>query len=130
MSLAPIRTPQRVSSTASTIERRDASQPTTARRGVPSGEGETSAWISQSTGRVPSMPAKTADPAASRSRWSRKSAEGFATSLRPSDLAVLGHVADEDDGGAGFLRKACQGLRRGADLRDGAGRRIDAIGPQ
>ena len=40
-----------------------ASQPTTARRGVPSGEGATSAWISTSTGRVPSMPAKTAAPA-------------------------------------------------------------------
>ena len=36
------------------------SQPTTARRGVPSEDGATSAWISTSSGRVPSIPAKTA----------------------------------------------------------------------
>ena len=38
------------------------SQPTTARRGVPSADGATSAWISTRIGRVPSMPANTAVP--------------------------------------------------------------------
>ena len=44
------------------MESRVVSQPTTARRGVPSGEGATSACTSTSSGRVPSMPAKTAAP--------------------------------------------------------------------
>ena len=123
------------------------------------------------------MPANTAEPAASRSRWSRNRAEGLATSLqaqrrhlehadlvgraiavldaaqdaegvagvaleiehgvdhvlddaRAGDLAVLGDVADQHHGGAGFLGKARQRLRRGAHLGDGAGRGIDAVGPQ
>ncbi len=41
---------------------------------------------------------------------------------RAGDLAVLGDVADQDDGGAGFLGEADQRLRRGAHLRDRAGR--------
>ncbi|MNV97270.1 hypothetical protein D3C71_1923710 [compost metagenome] len=86
MSLAPILTPQRVSSTARIIERREVSQPTTARRGVPSGEGATSAWISMRIGRVPSMPANTAEPAAPSSRWSRNKAEGLATCSSPSSV--------------------------------------------
>ncbi len=53
------------------------SQPTTARRGVPSDDGATSAWISTSTGRVPSMPAKTAAPGAFAWRSPRKSSDGF-----------------------------------------------------
>ena len=64
--VADARRRQRASSTARIIARRLASQPTTARRGVPSGEGETSAWISTSSGRVPSMPAKTAEPGVGR----------------------------------------------------------------
>ena len=67
---------------------RAASQPTTARRGVPSGEGATSAWISTSTGRVPSMPAKTAAPGALAWRSPRNSSDGLATSRRPlSDIS-------------------------------------------
>ena len=46
------------------MDRRLGSQPTTARRGVPSEVGATSAWISTSSGRVPSMPANTAVPGA------------------------------------------------------------------
>ena len=79
----PSRRPPWASSTASTIESRLGSQPTTARRGVPSEVGATSAWISTSTGRVPSMPAKTAVPAVARSRPARNSSEGFGTSRRP-----------------------------------------------
>ena len=60
-----------------------ASQPTTARRGVPSDEGATSAWISTSTGRVPSMPANTAAPGALALRSPRNSSDGLATSRRP-----------------------------------------------
>ena len=49
---------------------------------------------------------------------------------RAGDLAVLGDVADEDDGGAGLLGVADQRLRRGAHLRHGAGRGIGEVGPQ
>ena len=46
------------------LAERFGSQPTTARRGMPSEEGATSAWISTRSGRVPSIPAKTAVPGA------------------------------------------------------------------
>ena len=49
---------------------------------------------------------------------------------RPGDLAFLGDVADEHDRGAGGFGVADDGLRRGAHLRDGAGRRIGKVGPQ
>ena len=70
------------------MARRPASQPTTARRGVASGEDETSAWISTSSGRVPSRPAKTAAPATLPRRSARNRAEGLATSMSPaSDIS-------------------------------------------
>ena len=49
---------------------------------------------------------------------------------RAGDLAVLRHVADEDDGGAGLLGVADQRLGGGAHLGDGAGRQLHAVGPQ
>jgi hypothetical protein len=52
--------PQRASSTARIIASRPESQPTTARRGVaPLARRTVSAWISTSTGRVPSSAGKT-----------------------------------------------------------------------
>ena len=125
---------------------------------MPSEVGATSAWISTSSGRVPSMPANTAVPGEPRSRSDRNSSDGLATSRRPDaghlehadlvgraeavlhraqdaelvrafalerehrvdhvldharagDLAVLGDVADQDDGGAGALGEADQRLR-------------------
>ena len=60
--------PHRASSTANSIDNRLASQPTTARRGMPRADGAASAWISTSNGRVPSMPANTADPRAAQGR--------------------------------------------------------------
>ena len=75
--------PQRVSSTASSMARRAPSQPTTVRRGVPSGLGPTSAWISISSGREPSIPANTAAPDTPASRSARNRAEGLGTSTRP-----------------------------------------------
>src|SRR5215208_2564798 len=65
------------------MESRLGSQPTTARRGVPSEVGATSACISTSRGRLPSMPAKTAVPGLPRSRSERKSSDGLAISLKP-----------------------------------------------
>src|SRR3954449_2677032 len=79
-------TPQWDSSTASTIESRLGSQPTTARRGVPSEVGATSACNSTSTGRVPSIPANTAVPGLPRSRSDRNSSDGFDTSRRPKPV--------------------------------------------
>ena len=69
-----------------TMESRAGSQPTTARRGVPSAVGATSACTSTSTGRVPSMPAKTAAPGAEASRPDRNRAEGLVTSQRPAPV--------------------------------------------
>src|SRR5499426_1893171 len=63
-SCVPSLTPQCASSTARTMDSRFWSQPTTARRGVPSEVGATRAWISTSSGRVPSIPANTAQPGA------------------------------------------------------------------
>ncbi len=48
---------------------------------------------------------------------------------RAGDLAVLGDVADQDDGGAGFLRKPNERLRGRPHLRHRAGRRFDRVGP-
>ena len=62
------------------------SQPTTARRGVPSEVGATSACNSTSTGRVPSMPANTAVPGLPRSRSERNNSEGLETSRRPKPV--------------------------------------------
>ena len=49
---------------------------------------------------------------------------------RPGDLAVLGDVADEDDGGAAALGESDELVGRGADLGDRAGGAVDAVGPQ
>ena len=62
MSLPASARPQRASSTAMIMARRPESQPTTARRGVARAEGAIRDWISTSSGRVPSMPAKTQAP--------------------------------------------------------------------
>ena len=48
---------------------------------------------------------------------------------RAGDLAVLGDVADQDDGRARALGEADQRLRAGAHLGDGAGRGLDHVGP-
>ena len=152
------------------------SQPTTARRGVPSEEGATSAWISTSSGRVPSMPANTQAP----ETWPRRSPEeqgrgvgdlrqaavghlehadlvGRAEAVldgaqdaelvaalalevehgvdhvlehaRAGDGAVLGDVADQQDGDAAALGERDQRLRRGAHLGDRAGRAVDRVEP-
>jgi hypothetical protein len=53
---------------------------------VPSEEGATSAWISTSSGRVPSMPANTAVPGWPRSRSDRNSSDGLTISRRPSPV--------------------------------------------
>ena len=45
------------------------------------------------------------------------------------DLAVLGDMADQDDGGAGLLGEANERLRRGAHLRHRAGRGFHRVGP-
>ena len=82
--------PQRASSTAISMASRLASQPTTARRGVPRPDGATSAWISTSRGRVPSTPANTAAPGLVRSR-------------SPKQLGRVGHL---DEAGAGHLEDA------------------------
>ena len=48
---------------------------------------------------------------------------------RSCDLAVLGDMADQNDGGAGTLGKTDERLRRAAHLRDRAGRGFDRVGP-
>ncbi len=64
------------------------SQPTVVRRGVPSGEGETSACTSISSGLVPSMPAKTAVPGVGRSSEPMNRRDGLVTSASPpSDIS-------------------------------------------
>ena len=55
---------QRFSSTASSSATRPRSSPIVVRRGIASAERETSAWISTSTGRLPSSVASTAEPGA------------------------------------------------------------------
>ena len=75
------------------MARRPASQPTTVRRAVPSGGGATSAWISTRSGRVPSTPAKTAEPEVRGARARRgRGRRGSATSARPR----AGHLEDAD----------------------------------
>ena len=78
--------PQRVSSTASSIESRPWSQPTTCRLGLPPALGESRHWISTSTGRVPSIPAKTALPETLPRLSARNSADGLATSTSPCSV--------------------------------------------
>ena len=171
----PSRTPPCASSTASTIDRRLGSQPTTARRGVPSDDrrdqrldldqqrprafhaGEhRRARRSRDRARRGTAPRGWRPRArprvrSSRRRRSRRSApKRFLTArrmrkwwprvaleiehrvdhvlddARAGDLAVLGDVADEDDGRAAGLGEADQRLRRAAHLGDRAGRRFDA----
>ena len=49
---------------------------------------------------------------------------------RAGDLALLGDMADQDDGRAGRFGIADQRLGGGANLGDGARRRIGRVGPQ
>ncbi|MNY47829.1 hypothetical protein D3C86_1831260 [compost metagenome] len=60
------------------------SMPFAARRGLASVLGLTSAWISTSKGRVPSMVGTMAEPVVSLVRSARKTAEGLVTSIRPA----------------------------------------------
>ena len=53
---------------------------------MPSEVGATSAWISTSNGRVPSMPANTAVPGWPRSRSDKNSSDGLATSRKPAPV--------------------------------------------
>src|SRR5262249_57562866 len=69
--------------TASTVAGGWWAEACTARGGVPSEGGATSAWISTSSGRLPSMPGKTAVPGEPRSRSERNSSEGLAISRSP-----------------------------------------------
>ena len=79
--------PQRASSTARIIASRPLSQPTAARRGVaPLASRTVSAWISTSTGRVPSSAGNTLVPLTGSPRWVRNSADGLGTSVRPAAL--------------------------------------------
>ena len=74
---------------------------TAKRRGVASAEGESRAWISTSSGRVPSMPANTAVPLALPRRSARNRAEGLATSTRPP--AVISNTPISSVGPKRFL---------------------------
>ena len=47
--------------------------------------------------------------------------------LGPGNHAILGDVADQEQGEVRTFRQADQFLRRGAHLGDGAGRRIQAV---
>ena len=85
-SLPPRARPQRASSTARIIASRAESHPTTARRGVDSGEGAISASISTRSGRVPSTPANTEAPLTGSSRSTRNRPEGLATSRSPRSV--------------------------------------------
>ena len=148
------------------------SQPTTARRGVPSVVGATRAWISTRSGRAPSTPANTAAPglggAVATGQEQRRGvrhlgeaaaghlehadlvgraeavlgraqqAEGVrAVALeredrvdhmlddaRAGDLAVLGHMPDEQQRRAARLGEADQRLSGAAHLAHRPGRRI------
>ena len=84
------------------------SQPTTARRGVPSPDGTTSAWISTRIGRVPSTPANTAEPGVEADPVAQEQlggvgdlAQALGRHLEHADLvgraeAVLGRAQDAE----------------------------------
>ncbi len=158
------------------MERRLPSQPTTARRGVPSVVGATSAWISHQhrpgafdagkhggagraeialrqeqlggvgdlakpqaghlehadlVGRAEAVLHRAQDAELVRA-FALERQHGVDHVLDHAgagDLAVLGDVADEDDGRAGVLGVADQRLRRAAHLRHRAGRGLDHVGP-
>jgi len=93
--------PQRASSTARIIASREPSQPTTERRAWACGVGATSACISTSTGRVPSMPENTTEPGAGVPRSLRNSAEGLSTSCKP--LPVISKTPISSAGPNRFL---------------------------
>ena len=48
---------------------------------------------------------------------------------RPGDLAILGHMADEDHRSAALFGEADQFMRGGADLSDRTGCCLDHVGP-
>ena len=72
--------------------RRLESKPVAARRGIASDDLLTSAWISCSSGRVPSMATVTTEPGADAPRSARNTADGLATSTMPLTL----HLEDAD----------------------------------
>ena len=71
------------------------SSPLTVRRGLPKLVGLASAWISTSSGRVPSIVTATADPGTLTIRSARNASDGLATSIMPLCL----HLEDADLGG-------------------------------
>src|SRR3546814_2575724 len=54
----------------------------------------TSAWISTSTGRVPSIPANTQAPDTSSWRSDRNSADGLPTSISPASVRSEEHTSE------------------------------------
>ncbi len=78
--------PTLFSSTARSIPRRRWSKPVAVRWGVPYAAEETSAWVSMSSGRIPSMATAIATPdmsGASSPRSDKSSSDGFKTGRRP-----------------------------------------------
>ena len=74
-------------STASSMARRFASSPTESRRALGVCAGSTSAWISTSSGRVPSSVASTQEPGTGLSWSDKNNFDGLLTPLQP----LLGH---------------------------------------
>ena len=98
-------------STASSMARRFASRPTESRRAFGVCAGSTSAWISTSSGRVPSSVARTQEPGtACRGAATGTAREGFDDAAQPllghGEHAELVHRAEA------VLRRAHQAERR------------------
>ena len=74
------------------MARRPPSQPTTVRRALPGAAGATRAWISTRIGRVPSTPAKTAEPEACGVALGEEEGRG----VRHLGEAGAGHLEDAD----------------------------------
>ena len=73
-------------STASSSDSRIGSSPTHRRRGEPPGDWSTRAWISTSSGRVPSWVMSTQEPATESACCDRNRAEGLLTVFRPRSV--------------------------------------------
>ena len=83
MSSPDIINPTRFSSIATSRATRLISIPCVVRRPVPYFEELTSAWISTSIGRVPSIAASTAEPETPSGRSLRNNSEGLGTPTKP-----------------------------------------------
>ena len=73
-------------STASSSDSRIGSRPTHSRRGAPPADWSTSAWISTSSGRVPSWVISTQEPDTGSACCDRKSADGLVTAFSPRSV--------------------------------------------